>query len=160
MQPSTLILAAMLGASAPAVFAQATDPADEHAAHRAAPAETTQPKAEHDHGTARESSAQGAMQPIEALMREIQATTDPEAKRALLAKHLEAMLVLARSLHPRPTDDAPTAKPPEGKSGMGGMKGGGMMKMHEKMDQRVEQLERLLLQMLEREAVEDAASGH
>jgi hypothetical protein len=36
----------------------------------------------------------------------------------------------------------------------GGMMGGGMMMMHEKMEQRVQMLEQLLGQMVEREAVE------
>ena len=49
-------------------------------------------------------------------------------------------------------------KPPEKKEGdmMGGMmKSGGMMKMHKKMEQRIDMLERLLQQTLEREAVEE-----
>jgi hypothetical protein len=43
---------------------------------------------------------------------------------------------------------------------MGGMmKGGGMMKMHKKMEQRIEMLERLLQQTLEREAIEESLDG-
>ena len=38
----------------------------------------------------------------------------------------------------------------------GMMKPGGMMKMHEKVEQRIDMLERLLQQTLEREAVEDS----
>jgi len=97
-------------------------------------------------------------------MQQIQQTTDAAQKRELPGQHLEAMREQARLIRSHHSDMKLSMKEgskPEGgmMSGMmqeGGMMGGGMM-MHKQMEQRMEILERMLQQMLEREAVEVSA---
>lgn len=52
--------------------------------------------------------------------------------------------------------DASSA-PSEGKAGKQGMMGGGMMKMHEGIERRLDAIERVLEQLIEREVVEGSA---
>ena len=102
------------------------------------------------------------MKKIEALMQQIQQTTEPAQKRELLAQHLEALREQMRLIASQHSDIKMSMKEEgekdaDNKGGMmkeGGMMGRGMMMMHRKMEQRVQMLERLLQQVIEREAVE------
>ena len=145
-------------------FAQSED--QDHSAHHPVPAKEPAAAAEHEHGVSNADLLQENMKKVEALMRQLQMESDPARKRALLSQHLQALreqmrLILAER---KPTkmsmneegkkDDA--AKEGPAKEGMmrkGGMMGGGMM-MHQKVEQRLDMLERLLQQVIEREAVE------
>jgi hypothetical protein len=90
-------------------------------------------------------------------MQQIEQTADPVEKRELLAQQLEALREQMRPIKvsiPKmklSTKDA--GKRDGGRIKNGGMMGGGMM-MHRRVEQRIEMLERLLQQMIEREAAE------
>lgn len=147
------IAATVLSLASPALRAAEED----HSAHHPAPAEAAVP-AEHEHEKSEPGATQVGMRRIEALMQQIREADDLDRKRTLLAEHLQAMrdqLVLIR----QQAVTAKTAmKPTERKDGaMGGMmKGGGMMQKHKQVEDRLDMLERLLQQALEREAVEES----
>lgn len=134
-----------------------------HSAHH--PAQAVSPEAAepagHEHGDAKSSPVQENMKKIEALMQQIEQTADPTEKRELLAQHLEALreqMRLIRSQHSEMKLSMKEGGKKDGGTmgGMmkdGGMMGGGMM-MHKRVEQRIEMLERLLQQMIEREAAE------
>ena len=175
MRALPLIVALTLTCGAPVAFAQAQE--EDHSAHHPAP--STQPQAaqpgEHDHGAAAAAPLQDNMRNIEALMQQIREAGDPARKRELLGQHLQALqqqmqlIVGQRSAGKMSMKESAKADAgmPEGSGkecdmmkdgGMmkegGMMKGGGMMMMHKKTEQRLGMLERLLQQMVEREAVE------
>lgn len=143
-------------------FASAVEEED-HAAHHPPPAASSEkaPASEHDHGEAASDPLQQGMQRIEDLMHQIRNTDDVGQKRTLLAEHLQAMrdqMLLVRTAG-RPEKAA--AKATEQKEGgMGMMKSGGMMEKHKKVEQRLDMLERLLQQSMEREAVEEFLDEH
>lgn len=167
MKALPLVIVLSLTCAAPMAFAQSEE--QDHSAHHpaqgAAP-EAAQPSG-HEHGTARPSPVQENMKKIEALMQQIQKTTDPGQKRELLAQHLDAMreqMRLIRTQH----SEAKMSMMEGGKQdgdmmgGMmkeGGMMGGGMM-MHKKVEQRLDMLERMLQQTIEREAAEASVQQH
>ncbi len=156
MKPSSLLLTLGLICAAPAAVTQAAEEED-HSAHHppAGQPEEAAPPAEHDHGAAKSDPLQENMQRIEASMKQIQQAEEPDRKRALLGEHLRALLDQMKRLRSQGASMKTAMKPPEKKDG-DMMKGGGMMKMHKKMEQRVDMLERLLQQTLEREAIEEA----
>jgi hypothetical protein len=96
------------------------------------------------------------MKRIEGLMKQIQESTDPGRKRALLGEHLQALLAQMKLVRGQNEGSKAAMKPTEKKDGD---MMGGMMKMHKKMEQRIDMLERLLQQTLEREAVEESLDG-
>jgi len=161
MKASTLLLTLGLICATPVALAQATEEEDHSAHHPPAgdPAEAAAP-AEHDHGAGKSDPLQENMQRVEGLMKQIQETADPDRKRALLGEHLQALVGQIKLVRNQAGGmKAAMKKPSEKKDGdmMGGMmKSGGMMKMHKKMEQRIDMLERLLQQTLEREAVEES----
>ncbi len=165
MRPSPLLLALVLACAAPVAFGQMQeDQDDDHAAHHSAEPSTEAPAmAEHDHGAAGVDARQDNMKHIESLMKDIQQTTDPERKRTLLGEHLAAMLDQMTLIRSQGGGMKAAMTAHETKKGdmMGGMmKGGGMMQMHKKIEQRVDLLERLLQQTLEREAAEESLDSH
>jgi hypothetical protein len=147
---------------------------DEHADHH--PEGEAQPVAaqveEHDHGATGSGSLEAGMKRIETLMAEIRATDNPAHQRQLLAGHLSALqeqMKLLRSQRAstmammkggeKPFGQADSSHAGHG-DGADAKKGGGMMGgkgrmmgMHKKMESRVEMLERLIEQLIEREAV-------
>ena len=160
MNGFSMLLTLCLACAAPAALAQVTSEEDHSAHHPAAdaPAAAAAP-AEHDHSAGKPDPAQENMKRIEGLMNQIQESTDPDRKRALLGEHLQALLAQVKLVRDLSAGAKTAMKPTEKKDGdmMGGMmKGGGMMKMHKKMEQRIDMLERLLQQTLEREAVEES----
>lgn len=159
MKPSSLLLTLGLICVIPVALGQAAEEED-HSAHHPAAGEAADaaPPAEHDHGSSKADPLQQNMQRIEGLMKQIQEADDPDRKRALLGEHLQALLDQMKLIRSQAGGMKAAKKAPEGKDRdmMGGMmKGGGMMKMHKKMEQRIDLLERLLQQTLEREAVEE-----
>jgi len=160
MKSSPLLLALVLVCAAPIALAQVTEEED-HSAHHPAPGAPTEAATpvDHDHGATKPDPAQENMKRIEGLMKQIQESADPDRKRALLGEHLQALLAQMKLVRGQNEGTKTAMKPTEKKDGemMGGMmKGGGMMKMHKKMEQRIDMLERLLQQTLEREAVEES----
>lgn len=141
-----LLVVASAFALAPGFTSAAEE--EDHSAHHPAPAASAE--------TAPDALQQG-MRRIEDLMYQIRNTDDLERKRTLLAEHLQAMrdqMLLVRTAG-RPAKTA--AKATEQKEGgMGMMKGGGMMEKHKQVEQRLDMLERLLQQSVEREAAEEA----
>jgi hypothetical protein len=152
MRTSTLLLVV---ASAFALVPGFTSAAEEedHSAHHPAPAAS----AENAPAENTPDALQQGMRRIEDLMFQIRNTDDLERRRTLLAEHLQAMrdqMLLIRTAG-RPAKTA--AKGTEQKEGgMGMMKGGGMMEKHKKVEQRLDMLERLLQQAVEREAAEES----
>jgi hypothetical protein len=159
MKSSSLLLALVLVSATPVALAQVTEE-EEHSAHHPAadaPAEAVVP-AEHDHSAGKPDPAQENMKRIEGLMKQIQESANPDRKRMLLGEHLRALLAQMKLVRGQNEVTKAAMKPTEKRDGdmMGGaMKGGGMMKMHKRMEQRIDMLERLLQQTLERQAVEE-----
>ena len=176
MKTTSLIVSLGLLCATPFAAARAADEED-HAAHHSAAAAP----AAHDHGAGKPDALQASMRRVEALMQQILEATDPEQQKVLLGQHLQALVALVAQvrmvgLESCKAPGEPGAEKVDGaangdmqgemkakmkgdakgdmKCGM--MKPGGMMKMHEKVEQRIDMLERLLQQTLEREAVEDS----
>ena len=152
-----------LGLTCAAPLGSAQDQEQDHSAHHQAQGvapEATSP-VPHEHGS-KPSLLQENMKKIEALMQQIQQTTEPAQKRELLAQHLQALRERMHVIANQHSDMKMSMKEEgeknaDNKGGMmkeGGMMGRGMMMMHRKMEQRVQMLERLLQQVIEREAVE------
>jgi hypothetical protein len=133
---------------------------EDHSAHHPPPAASpeTAPAGEHDHGKAEADPLQQGMQRVEDLMRRIRDTDDVDQKKTLLAEHLQAMRDQMQLVRTASRTAKTAMKATDKKEGsMGGMmKGGGMMEKHKKVEQRLDMLERLLQQSLEREAVEES----
>ena len=186
MKTTSLIVSLGLLCATPFAAARAADEEDHAAHHSAvaATAEPAAPAA-HDHGAGKPDALQASMRRVEALMQQILEATDPEQQKVLLGQHLQALVALVAQvrmvgLESCKAPGEPGAEKVDGaangdmqgemkaemkakmkgdakgdmKCGM--MKPGGMMKMHEKVEQRIDMLERLLQQTLEREAVEDS----
>jgi hypothetical protein len=163
MKSLHLIIALGLVLSMPAAFAQDDD--EDHASHH--PGQTNQvenPTPPGDDGaSAAAGPLQKSMKNVEGLMQQIQETGDLEQKRLLLNQHLQALrdqMRLIRSQHAAMKmsmgDDA--KKSDAMKEGMMQKRGmmGGMMMMHKKVEQRLDMLERMLQQVIEREAAEQS----
>ncbi|HZR04134.1 MAG TPA: hypothetical protein VFA81_13300 [Burkholderiales bacterium] len=153
------MIALGLTCAAPMAFAESEE--QEHAAHH--PAQSAEPEAattsSDDRGGGGAGLVQENMKKIEGLMEQIQAATDPGQKRELLSQHLQALREQMRLIRSQRSDMKMSMKGGCKKDdGMmcekmkdGRMMGSGMM-MHKKMDRRVDMLERMLQQMIEREA--------
>ncbi len=167
MKALSVLIALALISSAPVAFAQ--DDEQDHSAHHPAAGSEPEaaPPAGHDHGTGKASALQENMIKIESLMQQIQ-TSDPARKRELLGQHLQALqqqmrLVVGQratmkmSMKEGAKTDSDT---PDGMMKDGGMMKGGGMKMHQKVEQRLDMIERLLQQVIEREVVEAELAAH
>jgi hypothetical protein len=161
-----MLIALALITGAPVAFAQ--DDEQDHSAHHPAKSSESEaaPPGGHDHGTAKVSAVQENMINIELLMQQIQQTSDPARKRELLGQHLQALqqemrLVVGQraAMKMSMKEGAKTDSDMGGMMKDGGMMKGGMM-MHKKVEQRLELVERLLQQMIEREAVEAELAAH
>ena len=149
--------------STPLAFAQ--DPQEDHSAHHppAAAAPDANAPAAQDHGDAKANPLQEKMKQVESLMQQIQQASDPAQKRELMSQHLAALREQMRLIRGQRSDMKMSMKEDGKKDTMGGMKEGGMMKgggmmmmMHKKVEQRLEMLERLMEQIIEREAAEES----
>jgi hypothetical protein len=168
MKALTLLIALALISGAPVAFAQDDEP--DHSAHHPAKSSEQEaaPQPGHEHGTAKASAVQENMTNIESLMQQMQQTSDPARKRELLAQHLQALqqemrlvvgqrtaMKMSMKESAKSDSDMPGGMMKDG----GGMMKGGMM-MHKKVEQRIDLVERLLQQMIEREAVEAELAAH
>jgi hypothetical protein len=95
---------------------------------------------------------------IEGLMQQIQQADDPAQRRELLSLHLQALreemrLIRASRAGMKMSMQEDGKKDAGSMMKEGGMMGGGMM-MHKEVEQRLDMLERLMQQMIEREAAE------
>jgi hypothetical protein len=168
MKALSVLIALALISGAPVAFAQ--DDEQDHSAHH--PAKGSQPEAAalagHEDGTGKASALQENMINIESLMQQIRQTSDPARKRELLGQHLEALqqemrlvvgqratMKMSMKASGKADSDMPGGMMKEG----GGMMKGGMM-MHKKVEQRLDVIERLLQQVIEREAVEAELAAH
>lgn len=168
MKALYVLVALALVCGAPLAFAQ--DDEQDHSAHH--PAKSTEPEAAppagHEHGATKASAVQENMINIESLMQQIQQTRDPARKRELLGQHLQALqqqmrlvvgqraaMKMSMKESAKSDSDMPGGMMKDG----GGMMKGGMM-MHKKVEQRLDMIERLLQQMIEREAVEAELATH
>jgi hypothetical protein len=167
MQALSVLIVLALVCVAPVAFAQ--DGEQDHSAHHLAKGTEAQaaPPAGHEHGTGKASELQESMMNIEALMQQIRQTSDPATKRELLAQHLQALqlemrLVVGQQATMKMSIKESAKMDSDMPDGMmkGGsmMKGGGMM-MHKKVEQRLDTIDRLLQQVIEREAVEAELAG-
>lgn len=160
MRTLRVIVALGFALSMPLAFGQDQD--EDHSAHHppaAAQPDATAP-AEHDHGDAKANPVQQKMKEIEALMKRAQEASDPAQRRELLSQHLAALQEEMRLIRGQRAGVKMSMKEEGKKDMMGGMmKEGGMMSMHKKVEQRLELLERLIEQMIDREALEESAAG-
>jgi len=141
----------------PLAFAQ--DPQEDHSAHHppAAAAPDASAPAAQDQGDAKANPLQEKMKQVESLMQQIQQASDPAQKRELMSQHLAALREQMRLIRGQRSDMKMSMKEDGKKDTMGGMmKGGAMMMMHKKVEQRLEMLERLMEQIIEREAAEES----
>ena len=152
-----LIAAGLLGIGASALAQEDDDP---HAGHLpVADAQSEAPATPLAAGFER----------MRALIAQAQAEQDPVARRQLLDQHVQAMREQVQTMRARATppahdhasgDAQGTAAAGEkkrgGMMGMGGMmKGmGGIKSMHERVEQRLDAIEQMLEQLVEREALE------
>jgi hypothetical protein len=156
MKALYVLVALTLICGAPLAFAQ--DDEQDHSAHHPGKGSETEtaPPAGHEHGAGKASALQDNMMNIESLMRQIQQISDPARKRELLGQHLQALQQQMRLVVGQPAamkmSMKESAKTDSDMPG-GMMKGGGMM-MHQKVEQRLDMLGRLLQQLIEREAAE------
>jgi hypothetical protein len=167
------VLGVMVGARA-----QTEDP--DHAAHHAdaqppvaAPSAPDAPPP---------GSMQAGMKRIQDLMSQIQQTADSVQRRELMSRHLTALRDQIRAMRAAASrkmammreDKVPADRAREEDDPHAGhrqdeapgkaegqkkpmMMGGGMMKMHKRVEQRLDAIEQILEQMIEREVVERAA---
>lgn len=158
MKTLTALLAAGCLLATPLAWSQAKE--EDHSAHHpaATPKAEAEASAEHDHGEAKSNPLQDKMKQIEGLMQQIQSTSDPAAKRELLSQHLVALREQMALIRSQRGEMKMSMKEDAKKDAGGGMmKGGGMMMMHKKVEQRLDMLERVIEQIIEREATEDNA---
>ena len=162
MQPLHLIIVLGLALSSPLAVAQ--DQKDDHTSHHPAP--TTDSGASqtrsNDQAARKDLPAQEGMKKVEELMRQIQKSDDPVEKRQLLADHLQglrAQIRLMRNEHaPMEMSMKEDGKKEAGmKEEMMKKKGmmHGMMDMHKNVTQRLDLLERMIEQLVEREAAKN-----
>jgi flagellar biosynthesis/type III secretory pathway protein FliH len=168
MKALPLIVVLGLALSTPFAFAE-DEKADDHASHHPAP--TTDSEASRtlsdDQAANKPSPAQENMKKVEGLMQQIQKTDDPVEKRQLLADHLQALRNQMRLIRSQQAPMMMSMKE-DGKEEAGkeeaGMKEGmmkkkgmmqGMMKMHKSVEQRLDLLERMMQQLVEREAAKN-----
>jgi hypothetical protein len=162
-----IMTAGVLGLALPAL---AQEEADEHAAHHPAPTGQVDTPV---------NSAGDGFERMRSLIAQAQAAQDPAVRSELLTEHLQLMREQVRAMRvpPKPAGDsghdhsaAAAAKTAESagagkKGGMmdkcsmmdkGGMmkKKGGMMGMHKRVEQRLDAIEQMLEQLVEREALE------
>ncbi len=153
---TAMVMAVALGVC-PA-FAQDQQQED-HSAHH--PPATTAPDAakpaEHEHGEGKANPLLDKIKQVEALMQQVQQASDPAQKRELLSQHLTALSELAQLIRTQRGDMKMSMKEGGKKDMMGGMmKEGGMMSMHKKVEQRLDLLERMMEQIIDREVVEES----
>jgi hypothetical protein len=133
---------------------------EDHSAHHPPPApaapDAAKP-AEHEHGEGKANPLQDKMKQVEALMQQVQQASDPAQKRELLSQHLTALNELAQLIRAQRGDVKMSMKESGKKDMMGGMmKEGGMMSMHKKVEQRLDLLERMMEQVIDREVAEES----
>ena len=152
-----LIAAGLLGIGASALAQEDDDP---HAGHRPVMDVRSEAPA---------TPLAAGFERMRALIAQAQAEQDPVARRQLLDAHVQAMREQVRTMRARAkpsahdhasTDAQGTAAAGE-KRGGGMMDKGGMMKgkggmkgMHERVEQRLDAIEQMLEQLVEREALE------
>lgn len=162
MQRLRLIIVLGLVLSVPLAVAQ--DQKDDHTSHHPAPATdsgASQPRSD-DQAASKDLPAQEGMNKVEELMRQIQKSDDPVEKRQLLTDHLQALrdqIRLIRNAHaPMKMSMKEDGKEEAGmKEEMMKKKGmmHGMMTMHKNVEQRLDLLERMMQQLIEREAAKN-----
>jgi len=132
---------------------------EDHSAHHppATTASDAAKPAEHEHGEGKANPLQDKMKQVEALMQQVQQASDPAQKRELMTQHLTALNELAQLIRAQRGDMKMSMKEGGKKDMMGGMmKEGGMMSMHKKVEQRLDLLERMMEQVIDREVVEES----
>ena len=175
MRNTVVIASAAFGFMAGA-WAQPAD--EDHSAHHAAPPSGS---AAAPAAVASDGGIRNDMKHVQDLMARVRQTVDPERRRALLAEHLNALREQVRAMRAasaRPpmammSQDGPREERSQasgdtihaahehnvaegtGDTPKRGMMGGGMMmKMHRRVEQRLDAIEQLLEQLVEREIAE------
>ncbi|MEO8628895.1 MAG: hypothetical protein ABI612_12440 [Betaproteobacteria bacterium] len=171
MKALSLILAVGLTLSIPVAFAQ--DEKEDHSTHhpaQKAEAVRAQPSGG-DHDASKSSPVQENMRNIERLLQQTQEANDPAQKRQFLSEHLQALRDQMRLIRSQNTsmkmsmneegmkeDGMKDDGMKEGMMKKGGMMGG--MMMHKKVEQRLDMLERMMQQVIEREAAQESIEQH
>jgi hypothetical protein len=131
------------------------DEKDEHAGHHPAGAqgEAAEPDTEAANGNDNKMTQQ--IKRMQDIIQRVQSTGDPQLRKELLGEHLEAMQETMKLLQrPQPEGKGKGGDPAmKGPDGDGGMKMG-MMKKHARVEMRLNALEAMMKQMLEREKAE------
>jgi hypothetical protein len=153
--------------------------ADEHAAHHPqdqSAATSGEPATAPPESGARGGTAalEQGIKRLQALMAQINQTSDPAEREKLLHQHMAGMLEQMKLMRQQGSGmkmammgdgmkggdkkDGAANKPDKGDNMMGGgMMGGGMMKMHKMMENRIQMLELMLEQAIEHAHASEAA---
>lgn len=129
------------------------------------------------------------MKKMQDLMSKIHSTSDPKEREKLMKEHMESMREGMRMMAGKMDkcemkgcemmgkkkqrddagaekdahqhgDDASPESPADGDNGGGMMKGGMMMKMHKKMQERMDAMQKMMEQIIEHEAMEQKMEGN
>jgi periplasmic protein CpxP/Spy len=162
--------------------AQAADDED-HAAHHPGADQSQAAPAQDDKAVGMKmEEMQDRLKKMQDLMSKIHSTSDPQERAKLMKEHMAAMLEAMRSMHAmmgkggmmakkKGRDDAGAEKDshqhgdgaasgsPSSDQGGEMMMGGMMMKMHKKMQERMDAMQKMMEQIVEHEAVEEEMTG-
>jgi len=157
-----LRMIAVLALALSAAPAVGQDQKDEHAGHHSPPTGDSEARkgSADEQGASKSSRAQENMSKLDRLLQQIQTVDDPVEKRRLLSEKLSILLDQVRLIR---TEQTPikVSKKEDDKQDNGAkeamMKGGmgSMMTMHQKVERRLDMLERMLQQLVEREAAKE-----
>ncbi|MEO8158997.1 MAG: hypothetical protein ABI648_14465 [Betaproteobacteria bacterium] len=169
----TIFLACLL--SVP--MAQAADEED-HAAHHPGAGQSQAVPAPDDKAAGMKMELmQDRMKKMQDLMSKMQSTSDPKEREKLMNEHMESMREGMKSMHAmmgnkkqcddadaekgahQHRDDASSGRPSDGDQGGEVMMGCKMMKMHRKMQDRMDTMQEMMEQMIEHEAMEHEMEG-
>jgi len=159
-------------------MAQAADEED-HAAHHPGTDQSQATAAPDDKAAGTKTQKMHKrMKNMQDLMEKLHSTSDPQEREKLMKEHMESMregMKMMASMmdkggmmgKKKPRDDAGAGKenyqngdiassgnPPEGGQGGEMMMGGMMMKMHKKMQERMDAMQKMMEQIIEHEAME------
>jgi hypothetical protein len=158
-------------------MAQAADEEDHAAHHPGADQGQAAPAQDDEASGMKMEKMQDKMKKMQDLMSKMHSTSDPKEREKLMNEHMESMREGMKSMRTmmdkggmmgkkkqcddagaekdahQHGDDASSGKPSDGDQG-GEMMMGGMMKMHKKMQERMDTMQKMMEQIIEHEAME------
>jgi hypothetical protein len=182
MQMKKFTLCALMASLLAVPVAKAADEEDHSAHHPAADQGQSAPAPDDKAAGMKMGGMQETMKKMQTLMAKIHSTTDPKEREKLLKEHMQAMRESMKMMSgmmdmggmmggKKKRKDAGAEQDAHqhgddassGSSSGGGQDGdmmmGGMMMMHKKMEARMDAMQKMMEQIIEREAVEQDMQG-